>query len=323
MSNVVLDGVMGLAVADALGLPVEFEDRDTLREDPVMGMRSYGTYNQPAGTWSDDTSMTLSLLESLTKTLDYKDIMDKFIDWFERGKYTPHGEPFDIGNTTRESLARYKKGVPPLKCGGSKEGDNGNGSLMRILPLVFYLKSLYKGDFQEKEEIFTIIHNISSLTHRHKRSLIACGIYLSIAWKLLEGEDLEGAIGLGIYEAIDYYGSLDGFKAELKHFLKLEDKNFKNLEEKEIKTSGYVVDTLEAAIWSLLNTSDYKTCVLKAVNLGNDTDTVGAVAGGLAGISYGYKTIPSQWKETLVRRQYIEDLSNNFYMSLKDRSPRI
>lgn len=97
MENTVLDGIMGLCVADALGVPVEFESRETLVKNPVTGMRFYGTYNQPAGTWSDDTSMTLCLVDSLSKGLDYSDIMEKFIKWFEDGKYTPHNEVFDVG----------------------------------------------------------------------------------------------------------------------------------------------------------------------------------------------------------------------------------
>lgn len=313
MSNIVLDGIMGVAVADALGVPVEFKSREQLLEKPVVGMRSFGTYNQPAGTWSDDTSMTLCLVESLTRTLDYSDIMDNFIKWFDKGEYTPHGQAFDIGNTTRESLSRYKRATPPLECGGKSEGDNGNGSLMRILPIVFYLKSNYGVDFQEKERVFNIIHNISSLTHGHKRSLIACGIYISVALKLLDDKALERAINSGVNEAIQYYRKNDEFKAELAHFTRLEDKNFKDLSVEEIKSGGYVVDTLEAALWCLLNTNDYESCVLKAVNLGRDTDTVGAVAGGLAGMSYGYKAIPKEWKDAIVKREYIENLSNDFY----------
>lgn len=320
MSNFILDGIIGLTVGDGLGVPVEFKDRDSLIQNPVTGMKSYGTYNQPAGTWSDDTSMTLCLAESLIQCLDYNNIMDKFMKWFNNGEYTPHGELFDIGNTTREALLRYNKGINALECGGKSEYDNGNGSLMRILPISFYIQSIYGSYFKETEEVFNIIHNVSSLTHGHKRSMMACGIYISIALNLLGGSGLESAIESGIYNAMEYYRGQDDFQLELNYFTRLEDRNFRNLPIEEIKSSGYVIDTLEATIWCLLNTDDYKSCVLKAVNLGNDTDTVGAVAGGLAGIVYGYKSIPNEWKQAIVNRKYIEDLCNKLYMSLTNTS---
>src|SRR5690625_1332316 len=185
MTNHVLSGVMGLCVADALGVPVEFMDRQALTKKPVVGMRAYGTYHQPAGTWSDDTSMTLCLVDSLSKGLDYNDMMKNFTKWFNADQFTPFGEVFDIGNATREALLRYEKGTAPLDCGGSTEYDNGNGSLMRILPILFYLKSIYGNEITETDEAFQIIHNISALTHAHKASQIAPGIYISLAPSLL------------------------------------------------------------------------------------------------------------------------------------------
>lgn len=319
-SNNVLGGIMGLAVADALGVPVEFESRSTLKKNPVVGMRAYGTYNQPAGTWSDDTSMTLCLADSLCKGLDYYDIMDNFLRWFDDGEFTPYGVAFDIGNTTREALIKYKNGNSPLECGGQGEYDNGNGSLMRILPISFYLQSIYGIDFQKTDEAFDIIHNVSLLTHGHKRSLMACGIYISVAMMLLGGMNLETAVDQGIDEAIGYYERKDEFKSEVKHFSRLKNKNFKNLPQDEINSGGYVVSTLEAAIWCLLNTDDYKSCVLKAVNLGDDTDTVGAVAGGLAGIHYGYESIPEEWTAKIARRDYIENLCSELYINLTRNS---
>ncbi|MDY0234801.1 MAG: ADP-ribosylglycohydrolase family protein [Gudongella sp.] len=308
MRNSVLDGIMGLCVADALGVPVEFMERDSLRRNPVVDMRAYGTYNQPAGTWSDDTSMTLCLLDSLSNGLDYEDIMMKFLAWFNKGEYSPFGQAFDIGNSTRKALMRFEQGTPPLECGGNTLRDNGNGSLMRILPIVFYLRVKYGRDFVGNDEAFQIIHNISGLTHAHKRSQIACGIYISIASEILEKKDLYEAIELGISKAMEYYRNQDGFMDELHHYMRIERKDFKNTNVDKIKSSGYVVETLEAAIWCLLNTTNYKDCVLKAVNLGEDTDTVAAVAGGLAGLYYGYSEIPMEWLEIIVKKKYVEKL---------------
>ena len=308
MSNHILNGIMGLCVGDALGVPVEFMDRESLRKDPVVNMRSYGTYNQPAGTWSDDTSMTLAFIDSLSKGLDYNDIMMNFIKWYKEGEYTPFGEAFDIGIGTSNALRRFLRGTPALECGGIGEHDNGNGSLMRIIPILFYLESVYGNDFQKTDEAFEIIHNISALTHSHKRSQIACGIYISIASSLTSSMHIKRSVDSGISSAMSYYKKQAYFLENLSYYNRLEMKDFEKLIEKDIKSSGYVVDTLEAAIWCLLNTSNYKDCVLKAVNLGNDTDTVAAVAGGLAGLRYGYNSIPREWINKVARKEYVESL---------------
>lgn len=309
MSNNVLSGVMGLVVADALGVPVEFQDRQVLKQNPVENMRSFGTYNQPAGTWSDDSSMTLALLDSLKDGLDYKDIMDKFLAWYEEGAYTPHGDMFDIGIGTSQALRRYKSGIGPLQSGGASERDNGNGSLMRILPVLFYFQDKFGRDFLDGEEAFELIHNISALTHAHKRSKIACGIYISIGHYLTRDNSLEGAIEKGMKKAFAFYRDHKEFKDNLVYYSRLEDKDFKDLGEDEIKSGGYVVDCLEASIWCLLNTDSYKAAVLKAVNLGSDTDTTGAVTGGLAGLFYGYESIPKEWLNVIARKEWIEELS--------------
>jgi ADP-ribosylglycohydrolase len=307
----VISGMLGLAVGDALGVPVEFNDRESLRRNPVTDMRGYGTYNQPPGTWSDDTSLTLCLLDSLAnKKIDYTDIMQRFLSWIDEGKYTAHDEVFDVGIATRQALQRFRKGTEPLKCGGTSERDNGNGSLMRILPLAFYLHT-YGGELS-LDEILDIIHNVSALTHGHKRSQIACGIYLMVADCLLVETDLKKAVGANLEKAESCYQK----EKELKHFNRIFKADFAKLPEAEIKSRGYVVDTLEAALWCLMNTNNYKDCVLKAVNLGEDTDTVAAVAGGLAGMFYGVDAIPKEWLKQLARRDYIEGLCEDFYRSL-------
>jgi len=311
MPNKTLSAIMGLCVGDALGVPVEFKSRYQLKRDPVVDMRSYGTYNQPAGTWSDDTSMTLCTLDSLSNGLDYKDIMDKFLSWYKKGEYTPFGETFDIGMGTRRALTNYANGEEPLKSGGTGERDNGNGSLMRILPLFFYLQKTYGENFNEKEKPYEIIHNISALTHRHKRSMIACGIYITIADYISREYNLNEAVKLGINKSFQYYEKKEEFKEELKYYQRLNDKNFHKLPEEEIKSSGYVVVSLEAALWSLVNTVSYKDCLLKAVNLGEDTDTVAAIAGGLAGLYYGCEDIPKEWLDKIQRRKYVEELCKN------------
>lgn len=303
----VYDGIIGLAIGDALGVPVEFKSRQEIAENPVVSMREYGTHNQPIGTWSDDTSLTLALIDSIIEKnkIDYVDIMDRFSNWLMYNDYTARGEVFDVGNATSRAIMNYGRGIDPLECGGISEYENGNGSLMRILPIAYYLQKQKDNKMESKMEI---VHNVSALTHRHPISLIACGIYVNIALRLLKIEEsLYVCVEQGISEAFEFYDT--EMPDEADNYNRLRNlSSFSNLAEEEIKSSGYVVDTLEASIWCLLNTNSYKECVLKAVNLGNDTDTVGSVVGGLAGIYYGSDDIPEEWLDVLVRRQYIEEL---------------
>lgn len=312
MSNYILDGIMGLCVGDALGVPVEFYSREELRKHPITDMIGYGTHHQPPGTWSDDSSMTLCTLDSLSSGLDYYDIMDKFAAWLMKGKYTPYGEVFDVGILTQNVILKFVNGEGPLRYGGKSEYDNGNGSLMRILPVAFYLyeTSAVRKDEAEKamEEIMNTVHKISSLTHAHIRSQIACGIYITIALELINTTSLTASIKEGLGKAFRYYDNRYEYKSELKWFERLKNPEFCEIPEEAIKSSGYVVDTLEASLWCLLTTKSYRECVLKAVNLGEDTDTVAAVAGGLAGLTYGYDGIPKEWVKQLARRKWIEDL---------------
>ncbi len=333
-----IGAILGLAVGDALGVPVEFISRRKLAGDPVTGMLAYGTHHQPAGTWSDDTSMVLATLESLAIDLearqplehqDYRGLMVRFASWLNHAAFTPYGQTFDVGGTTARAIGHFNQGVQPLECGCTGDLDNGNGSLMRILPVVFYLHAIFGPDFEKTADhlanrnAFTVIHNLSSLTHAHPRSQLACGIYCCIAARLL-GEPalpLSIAINIGLINALDYYGSRKLFAAEMSHFHRLFSHGFPNLPEQSIKSSGYVVDTLEAAIWCLYNTDNYRDCVLKAVNLGEDTDTIAAVAGGLAGLHYGVAAIPDEWLELLAKKSFILELCDRFNRAMA--GPRI
>ena len=313
--NIWRDGILGLVVGDALGVPVEFSDRKDRELDPVTGMRAYGTHNQPAGTWSDDSSMTLATLDSIKQEgkIDYKDIMCKFAQWCLYGDYTPFHEVFDIGTATSRAIIQYSKGTDPIASGGKTEWDNGNGSLMRILPACLYLYNRQKMICTSEDESIYIIHNVSSLTHAHLRSQIACGIYYFLVKSVIaSNSDMLTSLQQGINDACHYYRRDLNNYVELEHFSRLFDlKTFGQLPKSQIKSSGYVVDTLEAVVWCLLTTASYKDAVLQAVNLGDDTDTIGAITGSLAGLYYGYNAIPAEWLKELQCREWIEKLICN------------
>lgn len=292
----VKDGIFGFVVGDALGVPVEFKSRRELEADPVVDMREYGTYNQPKGTWSDDSSMTFATMHSIINKggIDYADIMDEFCRWAFEGEHTPHGERFDIGNTTRRGLDRYRNGEDALKCGGTSTHDNGNGSLMRILPLAYIPEIDYE-----------TIENISALTHGHDRSKIACVLYVEIARSML-ADDL--TIDEHISGACEKIKAYYADNEELGEFERIFEDDFSE----GILSGGYVIDTIETVVYCLKTTDSYRDAVLKAVNLGIDTDTNAAICGGLAGIFYGYEAIPVDWIESICKREEIDSLCEKF-----------
>ena len=312
MDNIWKSGMYGLIVADAMGVPVEFSSREDRKLDPVTDMRGYGTYNQPEGTWSDDSSMAIATLASIRDKgkIDYKDIMDRFQYWCMNGEYTPFDNVFDIGIATSRAIMKYSTGADPLQSGGETEWDNGNGSLMRILPVCLYIFEKQKNVKLSDNEAIDIIHNCSALTHAHLRSKIACGIYYFLVKAILDKDgELTERLQQGVDKAFEYYNK--NTQSELDNYNRLISlSEFKDISEDRIKSTGYVVYTLEAVIWCLINTSSYEEAILKAVNLGDDTDTVAAITGGLAGLYYGYGNIPEKWKSKLQKRDLIDSLLN-------------
>ena len=308
MMNIWKSGIMGVVVGDALGCPVQFESRETVARHPVTGMRGYGTFNLPPGSWTDDSSLTLALLESIRRTvgIDCTDIMNNFVQWLDDGAFTPYGYAYDIGRGTMSAVNRYKRDHDPHRAGNTDERSNGNGSLMRIMPAVLYCCEHALPD----AEAIDIVHKIGSLILAHIRSNIACGLYWFMASAILnESGALKDRLQAGLDRGFAFYGQTLADHESLECYDRLRDLDkFAALPEDSIRSSGYVVDSLEAAVWSLLNAASFEDALLKAVNLGEDTDTVGAIAGGLAGLYYGCDAIPEDWLAALQRREWIEGL---------------
>jgi len=316
--NKVRDALIGLAVGDAIGVPVEFQSREELDKNPVIDMREYGTYNQPKGTWSDDSSLTFCLADSLISGYNLKDIANKFIAWRDNNEWTPHGNVFDIGITTNKSISKLKKHIydnneESIKSINSDadEFTNGNGSLMRILPIYFYIK-----DFQIKKQ-FEIIWEVSALTHGHIRSAISCLIYLVLIDEILNGKTKFEAYKETQQKIKTFFQLQQISEFEQKHFRRLIDKDISKVKRKEIQSSGYVIHSLEASFWCFLNSKSYKETILNAVNLGHDTDTTAAIVGGLAGIYYGEQAIPVNWRNSLVKKEVIENLCDKLNRKYK------
>lgn len=311
--NKIRSMILGHAIGDALGVPVEFSRRENLELHPVKGMRRYGTHNQPAGTWSDDTSTVLATMVSIISRgeIDLHDIMNNFLNWALKAEFTATGTVFDIGNTTYEAIQNYARGVALLNCGLKDDRSNGNGSLMRIAPLPLYLYSRFGDGYS-----LTDVYKVSSLTHGHRRTLLACGIYTMIAVYILSGYELHKAIESAVELGKRFYERDSLFQEEMKPYRFWNVPYFQSIPKDFINSGGYVVDTLEAVIWCLLNTNNYKDCLLTAVNLGRDTDTIGAIVGGLAGLYYEESSIPKSWLNVLKRRRYIEEMCGRFYEAI-------
>jgi len=310
MINKIKGALFGLAVGDALGVPVEFKSREYLKQSPVKGITGYGSWNQSPGTWSDDSSLAFCLAESLIKGFNLNDIAENFIEWYRYGYWGAHHKVFDIGGATRFAVDRLIKGASPLLSGGMMEEDNGNGSLMRIMPLIFHISEL------SIEERYIKVKRVSSITHAHFRSVFACFIYLEMALLILKGKNAYDACTEMKQLVNSFALKMDFGKEEIALFGRVLGSDIADMREEEIYSGGYVLNTLEASLWCLLNTDNYTDAVLKAVNLGHDTDTTGCVTGGLAGLLYGYDEIPQIWIREIARKDDIDDLSTRLFKSM-------
>jgi hypothetical protein len=296
--------LFGIAIGDALGVPVEFMSRKHLQTNPVKSMREFGTHHQPKGTWSDDTSMSMLLVEQLIEGYDVHKLANRFCLWYQYNHWTPHGEIFDMGVATRNAMDKLAKGVSALESGECDDYSNGNGSLMRILPLAIYLQN------KPIDQRFSITKEVSGITHSHIRSVIGCFFAVEFMIQLLKEKDKYDAY----YEAQnivrDYLHLIDVKNTEIELYNRILFDDISSIPEQEIYSSGYILHSLEASLWAFLTTDNFKDAVLKAVNLGDDADTIGSITGGLAGLFYGIEQIPTEWIETLVKKEDIENLCN-------------
>ena len=301
--------ILAFAIGDAVGVPVEFKSRNSLKLNPVKTMMGFGVHNVPKGTWSDDTSMMLATIDSIVenKGINYKDIADKFLKWYRNSSYTATDIVFDIGNTTVRSLEKYEETGDFRTCGENDENSNGNGSLMRILPIAFYC--FYKN--VDDNQMYEIVKNISSITHSHEISILGCYLYSKYISFLLKWKDRFKSFKMLRKCNLKMFS-----KASKDKYRRIFDKKFSKLDENEIQSSGYVVSSLEAVLWCVLNSDNFENGVLKAVNLGNDTDTISALTAGILGLIYDEKQIPEEWKNSLIRKIFIENLSDEFEKTL-------
>ena len=306
--SIVKDSLYGFIVGDAMGVPIEFEDREKLINKPVTSMLGYGSHDVEAGVYSDDTSMTLATMDSIIKQngiINYNDIADRFCNWVNNNEYTATNKIFDIGMTTKYALIKYfNNKIDATMCGGTNINENGNGSLMRMLPIALYC--FYK-NIKDDNEIFTLVKNSSSITHAHDISILGCYIYVRYVISLLETKNKISSYNF--IKKLDYSMFIEEVKLKYSRIL---FSDISTLNINDINSSGYVVDTLETVFWIVLNCSSYNESIIGAINLGGDTDTIGAITGSIADILYGYDNISKRWLSKLKNKDYIDEIITKF-----------
>ena len=295
--------LLGLAIGDALGTTVEFKPSGTF--PPIMDIIGGGPFNLKPGEWTDDTSMALCLAESLVERrgFDAKDQMDRYCRWHEEGYLSSNGRCFDIGNTVSTALAKYRRTGNPFS-GPESPNTARNGSLMRLAPIPLFFAA-------DPKQAIDCAAESSRTTHGAKAAIDACRYFAGLMIGALQNRTKSQLIA-------PYFNP--GNEPSFWHEQPLDPKiaaiaagSFKSKQPPCIRGSGYVVESLEAALWAFSRSDSFREGALLAVNLGDDADTTGAIYGQLAGALYGAEAIPADWKEKLAKRELVIDLANRLY----------
>ncbi len=300
-------GVVGVAVGDALGLPVVGGTRAERRQDPVSEMRSGGLYEQAEGTWSDETSLTLCTIEALLDQYSPTRLGEVFSTWLQDGHWTPHGNAFAADPLTEQAVERIIRGGPPQQSGSvdPAPGLRSASGVVRILPIAiaFCRRSI--------PVMLDRIYEAASLTHPHPLYLMACGFAGLITRNLLHNRPPRAAYRYAAEHAREIYlrDPWREYRPELRRLLR---GTVGDVTAEQIPSGSTVAALLEGSIWSLVTTKGYKECLYRAINLGGRTDEIGAIAGGLAGIAHGMESIPTEWVDALACGEDLLRLSERF-----------
>lgn len=306
----VKEGIIGSAIGDALGTITKGQARDYLLNHPVLRMAPCIKKGLPKGSWGDSTSLMIATTYAITKRgLDYDYIAENCVSWFTSNRFCSVGESFGIGNTTLKSLIRFtQRQKSACECGEGLFKDNGNSSLKMVLPLAYY----FTANKETKETVYMAIKNVCSITHRHEISICASYIYVHYVMFLLNGNNKFAAIKK--LKNIDY----SMFSNEtLEYFSRILVGNLSELDIDEINSTSFVVDTLESVLWCFIKSDNYKDCIIATTNIGDDTSSISALTGALAGIYYGTNKIPKDWYDNVRRKDYLTTISEEFETYLR------
>jgi ADP-ribosyl-[dinitrogen reductase] hydrolase len=290
--------LLGLAVGDALGAAVEFRRPGSF--PPVTGYRAGGPHGLDPGQWTDDTSMALALADSIASVgWDLHDQARRYVRWWREGEYSVNGTCFDIGNATAAALRRFAQHGDAWKSGDPSERSSGNGCIMRLAPVPIRYLDLFPGEFGR---LSTLAAESSLPTHASPQCLSACRYLTVVLCGLMHGIDRDQVLAPA-WEPLRILCELEALHPEVEA---VAQGSFRQRQPSEIRGSGYVVESLEAALWAFHDAHDFQQAVLRAVNLGDDADTTGAICGQLAGACWGESGIPAPWLSDLARKDMIE-----------------
>jgi ADP-ribosylglycohydrolase len=288
----------GLAIGDALGAPVEFQP--PMSFPPVTGYNWGGPHSLEPGQWTDDTSLALALADSIAQAgWDLRDQLQRYVAWFRQGEYSVNGRCFDIGITTGHALTRFEKEGNPRTCGDPSDYASGNGSIMRLAPVVIRYVDLFPDRI---EELSRLAAESSLTTHASPACQSSCRYMALLLAGLMQGLDRDEVLAPD-WPPLQTLREIGPLHADVE---KVAAGSFHQREDYEIVGSGYVVQCLEAALWAFHDAADFRQAVLRAVNLGDDSDTTGAVCGQIAGACWGEAGIPAEWLQDLARRDLLE-----------------
>jgi len=290
--------LIGLAVGDALGAAVEFQSPGTF--EPVTGYRSGGPHRLEPGQFTDDTSMSLALADSIAQVgWDLNDQAERYVQWMKHGKYSVNGRCFDIGITTSRALHTFMENKDATQSGSRSESASGNGSIMRLAPVPIRYHELYPGNIPE---LARLAEESSLTTHASEQCLSACRYMALVLAALIHGEDRNTVLS----PSWGPLAELNAIKPLHPLILAVANGSFREKEPPAIRGSGWVVQSLEAALWAFHSASSFEEAVLKAVNLGDDADTTGAICGQLAGAYWGESGISEALRAGLARMDMLE-----------------
>jgi ADP-ribosylglycohydrolase len=303
--------ILGFAVGDALGVPFEFLEADEIEFKYSDEMQGNGTYNQPIGTFSDDTSMMCCTIEALIKDGTTETMADNFLKWKNENFWSARGEVFDIGNTTLVALKVYEETGDLTASSTNNEYSCGNGSLMRVLPLLPYTMKM------TIDEKFEFIQRVSIITHGHIRCTIACFIYLELAEKIWKDDTGSKSITYSrmLQSVRPFLNSKEETKNEMHHFENI-FRRPQGIPKEELSNSGYVVDSLILVLHCFMKYNRYEMGVWYAVSFGGDTDTNAALTGALYTLNGGKKEIPERWLAPLAKKEELIDLAKRWSESI-------
>lgn len=290
--------LIGLAVGDALGAAVEFRSPGSFA--PVTGYRDGGPHGLDAGEWTDDTSMALALADSIaTAGWDLNDQADRYVQWWKTGKYSVNGRCFDIGVTTRSALGNYAAKKDALESGDRSDRASGNGSIMRLAPVPMRYGHLYA---DQLDELSRLAEESSVPTHASEQCVSACRYLATVLAALIHGEDRDEVLSPD-WKSLRQLNEIKPLHPLIQE---IAQGSFRQKQPPVIQGSGWVVKSLEASLWAFHNAESFDEAVLKAVNLGDDADTTGAICGQLAGAYWGESGIPESLRSRLARMDMLE-----------------